>query len=254
MKKTLLLILLFIAIALGAFFSIRNSAKFDIPLDEEIVVETETQPDIDTTTIEYQVADTPEKATIKLDVPFSTQAPFGEWSDERQQNGCEEVAAIMAMYWINDAKLISFAARKEIMNISDWEEANYGYYQDTSAKDTVSRIFNTYYKYFSAEVVNSIKIQDIIDQLEKGNLVIVPANGQKLNNPYFTAPGPEYHMIVVTGYDYGSHEFIVNDSGTKHGKDYRYKETVLFNAIRDYSSGNHEPIVGEEKNMIIVSK
>jgi len=191
---------------------------------------------------------------IKLDVPFIAQAPFGEWSDLRQQNACEEAAAIIAVYWAKGQNLSLQEAKNKILAISDWEQKNYGIYQDTSARDTVDRIFKEYLGYQKVKVVNNITTQNIIDELVKGNLVIVPANGQALKNKFFRFPGPLEHMLVIIGYDYRSKEFITNDPGTRHGKDYRYNQEVLFNAIRDYPTGYHRPIVGVQKTMIVVQK
>ena len=36
--------------------------------------------------------------TLIPDVPFTPQAPLGNWEDERQQAGCEEAAALMATF------------------------------------------------------------------------------------------------------------------------------------------------------------
>ncbi|MEI7451863.1 MAG: C39 family peptidase [Candidatus Falkowbacteria bacterium] len=194
------------------------------------------------------------KDLIKLDVPFTTQSPFAQWSDLRQENACEESAAIMAVYWAKGKIFTAQEARDMIVAISDWEKKNYGSFEDTSAKDTVDRIFKKYFNYQKVAVVNNIKLEDIITELEKGNLVITPMDGQKLGNPFFTPPGPVTHMLVIIGYDYKTKEFIVNESGTKRGKAYRYDRDVLFAAIRDYPTGNHEPIVGIKKNMIVVRK
>lgn len=184
---------------------------------------------------------------IKLDVPFAVQAPFGEWSDLRQQNACEEVAAIMAIRWAKNQALTPQEAKDEITAISDWESEKYGFYQDTSAQDTVERIFKEYFNYQKVRASNNISIQDIINELQKGNLVIAPMNGQKLNNPFFSPPGPVEHMVVIIGYDDQTKQFITNDSGTKRGQNYRYHQKVLFEAIRDYPTGYHEPIIGIKK-------
>jgi len=191
---------------------------------------------------------------IKMAVPFTAQAPLGEWSDLRQQNACEEAAAIMAMHWVEGQSLTPQEAKAEIIAISDWEQEKYGFYQDTSVSDTVDRIFKEYFAYQKVEAINDITLSDIIDELEQGNLVITPMNGQKLGNPFFTLPGPLEHMLVIIGYDYQTEEFIVNESGTRHGRDYRYDQDVLFNAIRDYPTGYREPIIGIPKNMIVVQK
>jgi len=195
------------------------------------------------------------KPLIHFNVPFTSQAPFGEWSDDRQQDGCEEASVIMAMHWVRgDVSITREEAKKEILAISDWEQEKYGNYHDTSAEDTISRIFNKYYNYKNVRLEKNATTDDIIKELEKGNLVVVPVNGIALSNPHFTSPGPERHMLVVIGYDYSKNEFISNDPGTSFGKDYRYAKNTLFNALRDYSTGSHSPIIGVNKNMIVVEK
>jgi len=42
--------------------------------------------------------------------------------------------------------------------------------------------------------------------------------------------------------------------GTRKGELYEYDTKVLFNAIRDYPTGYHEPLSKIEKNMIVVWK
>ena len=79
-------------------------------------------------------------------------------------------------------------------------------------------------------------------------------NGQKLGNPFFTAPGPERHMLVVIGYDPEKLEFITNDPGTRQGEAYRYPVNVLWLAIRDYPTGDHEPITEVVKKMIVIGR
>lgn len=191
---------------------------------------------------------------IKINVPFTSQAPFGEWSDPRQQNACEEASVLMAIYWANGQSFSLQEAKDKILAIADWEQKKYENYIDTSARDTVERLFKEYFQYQKAFVVENIVSQDIINELVKGNLVIVPANGQTLKNKFFQVPGPLEHMLVIIGYDYQTKEFITNDPGTRQGKDYRYNQDVLFNAIRDYPTGYHEPIVGIQKTMIVVQK
>src|SRR3989344_4729710 len=195
------------------------------------------------------------KATVLFNVPFAPQAPFGEWSDDRQQDGCEEASAMMAIHWVKgDTSITLEEAKREILAIADWEQEKYGNYHDTSAKDTAGRIFKEYYNYDNVRVERDIPADDIIKELERGNLVVVPADGIALNNSHFTPPGPERHMLVVVGYDYSTSEFITNDPGTRFGKSYRYKKSVLFDAIRDYPTGYHVPITKVDKNMIVVEK
>lgn len=196
------------------------------------------------------------KQSVLLEVPFVSQAPTGNWADARQQDGCEEAAAYMAYLWaIDGVKPKTLAAQEEaLLVISDWEEKTYGSYHDTGVSDTVERIFKGYFKYENVEWSSDVSSKSIKQKLSEGNLVIIPADGQKLGNPYFTPPGPERHNLVIIGYDDETQEFVTNDNGTKHGKDYKYKYKTLIDAIRDYPTGNHLPIVENKKAMIIVSK
>ncbi|PIR41455.1 MAG: hypothetical protein COV31_01105 [Candidatus Yanofskybacteria bacterium CG10_big_fil_rev_8_21_14_0_10_46_23] len=201
------------------------------------------------------ITSTPRATIIKQSVPFTAQAPFGDWADQRQQDACEEASALMAVYWARGiTALTPQKALGEIITASDWQEAQYGTYNDTSAQDTVSRIIMRYFQYAEARVELPNSPQDILAEIEAGSLVLVPAVGQLLGNPYFTPPGPERHMLVIIGYDYETKEFITNDPGTKRGKDYRYNQNVLFEAIRDYPTGNHRPSTENQKRMIIISK
>jgi hypothetical protein len=191
---------------------------------------------------------------VLLDVPFTAQAPFGEWNNPIFQDGCEEAAVLMAIRWAKGGGLTKEEAKSEIIKLADYQKDKYGEYRDTSSEDTVIRIIRGYFGYSQAEVKRSIAVDNIIKELMNGNLVITPMNGQKLGNPHYTSPGPERHMLVIRGYDSKTKEFITNDPGTRLGEKYRYKEEVLYNAIRDYLTGYHLPIEKEEKVMIVVRK
>jgi hypothetical protein len=83
-------------------------------------------------------------------------------------------------------------------------------------------------------------------------LVIVSVDGRKLGNPYYTQPGPSHHKVVIIGHDPDNGEFITNDPGTSRGKQYRYPEQILFNAIHDYLTGNDLPLPPRRTAMIVV--
>lgn len=193
---------------------------------------------------------------ILLDVPFATQAPFSEWSNPIFQNACEEASILMAARWAKGetAPISGETVRQEIIDITNFEDKNYGpEVYSLSAEDT-AKLMKDYYHYNKVSVKNNITADDIIRELENGNIVIVPVNGQKLNNPHYTAPGPEEHMVVIKGFDFTTNEFITNDPGTKWGENYRYNKILLENAIRDYLTGNKLTITDVKKVMIVVSK
>ncbi len=193
--------------------------------------------------------------SISYNVPFAAQAPFGDWDDPLQQDGCEEASALMAVRWAKGEPITSLEeARDTIVAAGEWQQQNFPTGIDTSAQDTADRIIRQYFDWPYAEVKSINSWQQIVTALHSDGLVITPMNGQKLGNPHFTGEGPERHMLVVIGYDADSQEFITNDPGTRHGRGYRYDVQVFWNAIRDYATGDHEPVVGENKVMIVVSK
>lgn len=187
-------------------------------------------------------------------VPFAPQAPFGDWSDERQQEGCEEASVAMAMAWVRGEDLSASDALEQILAMSDWEKEQFGYYVDTSAQDTATRLFNRWFDYQNVYVERNVSAADVLDQLESGRILVVPIDGQEVNHPYYTPPGPARHMIVVHGYDYATNMFYYHDPGTQYGGDLTASAEELNTMMRDYTSGVHEPIGAGDTAMIVVRK
>jgi hypothetical protein len=194
---------------------------------------------------------TPLPQSILYDVPFTSQAPSGQWNNEIYQNGCEEASMLMAMKWVRGEELTKDEAEREIAAISNYEIELYGHAVDQSAIDTAT-VMRGYFGYDQIEVVDQASSEKIIIELMKGHIVIAPMNGRLLGNPNFTAPGPLQHMVVVVGYDLSTNEFITNDPGTRNGKQYRYNTQVFDVAMRDYPTGKHEPIIITLKKIIVI--
>lgn len=197
------------------------------------------------------------KTRILQIVPFTSQAPLGEWNDDRFQDGCEEASVLMAMKWAKGGSIKLDKAgldkvRSEILDIVAYEQKILSNYHDTSAADTLEYLIKGYFTYTRAEVKQDITITDLIKELEAGNIIIAPTNGRLLKNPNFTAPGPERHMLVIIGYDYKNKKFITNDPGTRRGAGYQYPEEILEEAIADYPSGWHKIAENRPKNVIII--
>jgi hypothetical protein len=193
--------------------------------------------------------------TIILDVPFIVQAPQQNWKDPRQQQGCEEASILMAFQWGEGKKPFTAPeAEKEIIALALWQSQKYGHSFDTSAEDT-AKIMREYFNYQEVKVQHKISSADILKALDAGNLVIVPVNGRKLGNRFYTPPGPLTHMLVIRGYDKKRREFITNDPGTKRGEKFRYKEKVLQGALQDYPTGStHGLGIKGDTAMIIIEK
>ena len=111
-----------------------------------------------------------------------------------------------------------------------------------------------YYSYSKHEVKIDPSIDDIKNALRAGGVVLVPANGQKLNNPHYKQPGPITHMLLIKGFNDSKKQFITNDPGTKFGEGYAFDYETVFNAMVDYPSGNHDSQTGRPKAMITIKK
>lgn len=273
MRRYLLIAFIIIAAVLG-WILYRDNVKpitIDTPKISEPANETPTasttpeaekpdasEPEPET---EPEAGDTLAAATLKepvtlidTKVPFTVQAPAGEWDDQRQQDGCEEASALMAMRWAQGKGLTTSESRREILAISDYEQAEYGEYRDVSVEDVRDWIFKDYFKYDKVAVRTNVTVKSLIAELQAGRVIVAPMHGQKLHNPYFSGEGPERHMLVIRGYDPAKKEFITNDPGTKRGEGYRYKESVIMDALLAYPTGYHEPVSGEPKSVVVVGK
>ncbi|MFA6183833.1 MAG: C39 family peptidase [Parcubacteria group bacterium] len=185
---------------------------------------------------------------INIKVPFLSQAPLGNW-DMRHEEACEEASLIMLRAYLKKETLEKNSGEVEIQKMIDFEIANYGDYKDTSAENTV-KLAEDFYGLNNLEVVYDFTKDDIKKYLSQGNPIIIPAAGRNLNNPNFTPPGPLYHNLVLTGFTKDD-VIITNDPGTKRGEGYRYKLTVLYGAIHDFS-GDKEEIGSGRKAMIVI--
>lgn len=183
-------------------------------------------------------------ASVNLNVPFGAQAPFGDWSMPYQE-ACEEASMIMAHKYFEHAEITPEIMDEEIKKIVEWQINKFGYYADTNAAEMAI----TLKEYFGrdAEVRYEFTADDIKHALANGYPVLIALAGREIGNPYYTAPGPIYHVLVIKGYING--KFITNDPGTKRGKDYLYDPDVLINASHDWSFPN---IKDGSKAIIIV--
>ena len=187
-------------------------------------------------------------ASYKItNVPFQPQAPFGTW-DQLHDEACEEASVVIAKYYLEGKSLSPEEMNQEIIQMVDWEIKNWGSHKDLTAAETVE-LEKSYYGLngLEAKAINSV--DDIKYEISQNHLVIVPAAGRLLGNPYYRSPGPIYHMLIVTGYS--SNIIITNDIGTRRGGNYEYAENIFYNAIHDWN-GSPENIEGGQKVMIVV--
>jgi hypothetical protein len=207
------------------------------PVQEDVVV-LEDEP-----VVEPQPETLPEE--INLRVPFTSQAPYGDWSLPYQE-ACEEASALMVHAFYEGAQLPREEAKRQILEVVDFQTRQYGFYKDSDVEQT-AQFIRELWGYESVRVLEASADQ-IRRELANGKPVIIPAAGQQLGNPNFTGAGPVYHMLVVKGYTKNG-GFITNDPGTRNGENYVYTESVLMNAIHDWNDGN---VTQGAKVMIVI--
>ena len=191
--------------------------------------------------------------SLNLAVPFTSQAPTADWS-QPYQDACEEASVLMVreFYAGNKSSTIASAmANKAILDLVARENKLFGYFIDTTVAET-AQFAESMYGYAKSEIIENPTIDQIKTYLNQGNPVIVPAAGQLLKNPYFTAPGPVYHMLVIRGYTKDK-KFIVNDPGTKRGKEYLYSFETIMNAMHDWNK-NGDVLQGRKAILILHPK
>jgi hypothetical protein len=128
-----------------------------------------------------------------------------------------------------------------------WQEENFGFYKDTNTEET-ARLAQEFFPHLSAKTVYDISPGDIRREVAAGRPVVVLVDGRILANPFYTAPGPDKHAIVIKGFTGNS--FITHDPGTRRGADFVYSEATLMAALVDYDGG--KPGTGK-RAMIVIS-
>ena len=183
--------------------------------------------------------------SINLDIPFTSQAPNANW-DLPYQEACEEASSIMAARFLQGRGIQDANdADQAILELVDYETNTLHYPIDMNAEQTAHMI-KEYYS-LDTELVYDFTWDDVKRALAQGYPVLLPAAGQQLGNPNYTAPGPVYHMLVLKGYT--TSKVITNDSGTRNGANYQYTYDKLYNAAHDWNNGD---VINGKKVIIIV--
>lgn len=186
-------------------------------------------------------------AAVLVNVPFTSQAPSGDWR-QPFQDFCEEASVVMAAHFLWGVGLTPEIAELEMSIIQSYETLIFGRSRDTSI-DEMASVLRMLYGFKQTQTLVIDSTGEIKDELRAGHIVIVPVAGRLLKNPYFTPPGPLYHMLVVRGFDDTDGSFIVNDPGTRRGNGFRYPQGRLLDAIHDWNSG--DVLHGEKRIMIV---
>jgi hypothetical protein len=184
-----------------------------------------------------------------LAVPFTTQAPTGDW--EGNEN-CEEASAIMANAYLTgntSSNLDPREVNKTINNLIDWENANLGHHADTGIDDTAKMVESAFQ--LKTKKIYNFTEEDLKRELKDNHVLLLPINAQGLNHPNYQRGNVIYHMVVIHGYN--EKGFIIHDPGTEEGKDNVYAFDKLFNPAADWDNIVNE-LVPERKVVLVVGK
>ena len=179
-------------------------------------------------------------AKFLLSIPFQPQAPYADWS-QPYEDACEEAAIIIVEhYWQN--KLLSKEEMKSEIDASvAWQKQNWGGHHDLPA-DQILKLTKDYFG-LDGKVIRGYLLDDLKKIIHSGEPIIAPTAGRRLGNPNFRGAGPEYHNIVIIGYNDSQGIFITNDPGTRNGKSYIYKYETVLSAISGPNENMEKAVV-----------
>ena len=170
-----------------------------------------------------------------LIVSFTSQSPFGDWS-QPWQDACEESSLVMVDSFYHDRTLNNSIAEQAILNVLKMKEKYYGASLDENAEqiaDMVNKFFS-----WEARVVENPTLDQMKKELDEKRPIILPTDGKQLKNPNFLNGGPDYHVIVLSGYNEKKKVFVSQDPGTKKGHNYEYSYETIMSAMHDFLPNN----------------
>ena len=158
----------------------------------------------------------------------------------------------MIDYYYAGKELNKEVAYHGLLNLQKLKIKLLGWSLDENAEKII-QLINNYFPW-EAHLANKPSLADLKNELDHDRPVIIPVYGRALHNPHFQDSGPDYHTIVLTGYDNSSEEFITNDPGTRHGLDFCYSFATIMDAMHDFTwrgnTKNGDPVaIFTQKNL-----
>lgn len=185
---------------------------------------------------------------VNLPVPFTSQAPLFVW-DALHKEACEEASIAMGLAYFTDLSLETpEESEQQILRLVGLaQEMNFTI--DLTAQETMI-LLQKLAPHLQVSLLKNPDATLLKDSLRQGKLIIVPASGTELQNPYFQRPGPVYHMLVLRGFTRDGY-FITNDPGTKRGEEFVYPMQRIMDAMHDWNGGD---VMNGEKVVVVVGQ
>lgn len=179
-----------------------------------------------------------------LTVPYTVQAPFGNWTFH--QESCEEAAVLMYHDFLDSDSRPAIPpaeADKALRALKAWQVTNWGAEKDLTI-DRTGQLAQAFYGYHY-QVLPATR-ESIQEAIAAGHPVVVPVMTHSLQNPHY-GPKTVYHEVLIKGYTEAG--VVSNDAGVQEGKDWFYAWSVLFGAIDAQSAQ-----MGQGRVMLILTK
>ncbi len=187
----------------------------------------------------------PQPGSVRITMPFSSQAPFANW-DAMHEETCEEASLVLVKTFLDGkATITEQEMENELQMLVKWQ-TDHGYGQDVTMDELGKTAVGAYGLRY--RVIDATK-ESIETELAAGNPVIIPAAGRELGNPYFSGEGPWYHVLVVSGFDASS--YYTQDVGTKRGANYRYDKDTLLAALHDWTGVKEATNTGSKRALVV---
>lgn len=170
---------------------------------------------------------------VSLEVPYVSQVPDGQWVLPWSQ-ACEEASiAMVGGYYRREVEIPNENAKTRMQRMIDWEDGAFKKNEDTDAEETAKLIASQ--GGFRATVVREPSLDDIKKEVAARRPVIALVDMYALYQE--PSQGDSFHVLVITGYDDGTKEFIVKDPARTRE---RYSYDVVMSSLHDLSPTTHE--------------
>ena len=187
-------------------------------------------------------------SAVDLPVPFTSQFPTRSTAMPYRE-ACEESSVLMVLRYFSQEDISSTEDAAE--GIQDLVERNVNVFGD-SIDESAAEVRDLLLEQssdLSVQLLTNPSITDLQRELSQGHVLLVPVSAEVLDNPNFTPPPPDYHMIIIRGYTEDEF-FITNEPGSKKGEGHLYSYETIMEAIGDLQDGKAEG----EKVVVVVGK
>jgi len=187
---------------------------------------------------------------ILLQVPFTTQAPLGDWG--AHQESCEAANLTMLYLYWNQSKAVvvdPHVADRFIRTIDAWKPR-------PDLNDTMMGQLAAAHWGFAYRILPNTK-QVIAEQLSAGRPLLAEVRTHGLGNGHYPGYYSHYeqtgwsvpHFVLIIGYD--STGVWLNDPGISWGRGYHISHAQLTHAIADLDQ--HHPALAQGQVLLLIA-